>query len=83
MERDGNWKNMSETYSKNYEVMHVQAWIVLFYQVVNNFWYNTSKLKAALTQGDKATGYGSVSNVYSGNEMNVLRWVKGIYEKYN
>jgi hypothetical protein len=23
MEKDANWKNMSDTYSKNYEVMHV------------------------------------------------------------
>jgi hypothetical protein len=58
---------------------------VLFYQVVNNFWYNTSKLKAALTHGDKmgSMGSGVVSNVYSANEMTVLRWVKGIYERYN
>jgi hypothetical protein len=65
--------------------MHVEAWIVLFYQVVNNFWYNTSKLKAALTQGDKMglMGSGVSSNVYSANEMTVLRWVKGIYERYN
>lgn len=28
-------------------------------------------------------GSGMSSNVYSANEMTVLRWVKGIYERYN
>ena len=86
MEKDPNWKNMGENYTKNYEVMHLEAWIVLFYQIVSNFWYNTSKLKISLTQNDKnhqTASITSVSNVYSVNEMTVLRWVKNIYEKYN
>ena len=62
--------------------MHIEAWIILFYQVINNFWYNTAKLKAALTQDNKNTSPTAValnSNIYSSNEMTVLRWVKAIY----
>lgn len=69
--------------------MHIEAWIVLFYQVINSFWYNTQKLKASLTQGDKnhpnstAISASLNSNIYSSNEMTVLKWIKTIYEKYN
>ncbi len=68
--------------------MHIEAWIILFYQVINNFWYNTTKLKAALNQNDKNHQNNSQinqisSNIYSPNEMMVLRWIKSIYEKYN
>jgi len=73
MEKDSNWKNMSETYTKNYPIMHIESWVILFYQVINNFWYNTTKLKAALTQGDKnhsnaqSTLSSVSSNIYSVN----------------
>lgn len=76
--------------------MHLEAWIVLFYQIVSNFWYNTAKLKSTLSTNDKNhqslqtnnsssnTSNNQVqSNIYSATEMAVLRWVKNIYEKYN
>jgi hypothetical protein len=62
---------MSEYYNKIYNAVHIESWIILFYQIINNFWYNTAKLKTALTVVEKSFGStGSIStssNVYSNN----------------
>ena len=66
---------MIETYRK-YSVIHLDSWIILFYQVISNFWYNPQKLKQSNLQGFK-------SNIYSPIQLSVLKWIKQIYQEYN
>ena len=45
--QDSSLKHMANTYRKYYRILHLEAWIILFYQVVSNFWYNPQKIKHA------------------------------------
>lgn len=45
----------------------------MFYQVVSNFWYNPQKVKATDLK----------SNIYSVNEILVLKWIRQIYAQHN
>lgn len=64
---------MTDTYKKYYGVIHLESWIILFYQVVSNFWYNPQKVKNIDLK----------SNIYSTNEIAVLKWIRNIYLQYN
>lgn len=70
---DPSLKHMANTYKKYYRVIHLECWIILFYQVVSNFWYNPQKLKY----------FDIKSNVYTTTEITVLKWMKSIYLQYN
>ncbi len=68
-----NLRHMLDSYKKYYEVIHLESWIILFYQIVSNFWYNPQKVKSNDLK----------SNIYSANEVQVLKWVRQIYGQYN
>ena len=70
---DPSLKHMVDTYRKYYQVIHIECWIILFYQVISNFWYNPQKIKNTEIK----------SNIYSNNELQVLKWIKSIYIDYN
>lgn len=70
---------MSENYTKQYRLLHLESWIILFYQIINHFWYNTSKLKTLFSSNEKTLSVTYPSNIYSQTELSVLKWIKSIY----
>lgn len=77
MSKDPNWRIYSDYYLKKHEVMYREAWIVLLYQIIQHFW-------CARIRNDNNFATPKVtSNVYSPVELQVIRWVKTIYEEFN
>jgi len=75
MSKDGNWKNYSDYYLKKFELISTNSWIILFYQIIQHFWLNR--------KGNETHTIKYVSNVYSDVELNIIKWVQGIYEGYH
>lgn len=73
MGKDPNWRIYSDYYLKRYELIYHEAWIVLLYQIIQHFW--CARPRADITR--------PISNVYSPTELQVLRWIKGIYEEFH
>lgn len=76
MSKDANWRIYCDYYLKRHEVIYREAWIVLLYQVIQHFW-------CARARSDSSPSSKAASNVYSPVELQVIRWVKAIYEEFN